>query len=138
MDALERIVAAHSIDINQENEIAPSVQPSTSSSIVTMLLNKHIKVDVNMSSLGEELSKFQNLTNHEGDILSFWKKNEINFPKLAKIAKVLLAIPMSSAKAESAFSIAGSLIRKRRASLTPFRTEKLLFIHDNYDVIRLK
>lgn len=136
MDIIEGIIKLLSIDINHGIQIVPLVQPSTS--VVSMLLNKHIKVEQQMGTLEEELARFQNISDCEADILSFWRKNEANFPKLAKVAKVLLSIPMSSAKAESAFSIAGSLIRKRRASLTPFRAEKLLFIHDNYDVIKLK
>lgn len=137
LEMIEHMVTFYSIDINHESQTAHRTVHQASTSIVSLLLNKHIKVDQQMSTLGEELSRFHNLTHSDDNILSFWKKNEINFPKLAKIAKVVLSIPMSSAKSESAFSIAGGLIRKRRASLTPFRAEKLLFIHDNYDIINL-
>lgn len=136
------MVKFYSIDMTANTHATQTAntahQASTSTSIVSSLLNKHIKVDQQMSTLGEELSRFQNVSQSEDDILSFWRKNEVNFPKLAKIAKVVLCIPMTSAKSESAFSIAGSLIRKRRASITPFRAEKLLFIHDNYDMVNLK
>lgn len=133
---IERMIEFFSIDID-EYQTAHAVHQS-SSSLVSSLLNKHIKFDQHTSTLGDELSRFQNLSHSDDDILSFWKKNAINFPKLATIARVILCIPITSAKAESAFSIAGSLIRKRRASITPYRAEKTLFIHDNYDLIKLK
>lgn len=134
---IEHMITHFSIDLTHESQIAHTIhQPSKS--IVSSLLNKHIKIDQHITTLSDEISRFQSLSYSEDDVLSFWKKNEINFPKLAKIAKVILCIPMTSAKSESAFSIAGSLIRKRRASITPFRAEKILFIHDNYDVIKLK
>lgn len=34
-------------------------------------------------------------------------ENEMNFPKLAKIAKVIIGIALSSSKAEGAFDVAG-------------------------------
>lgn len=140
MQIIEHMIALYSIDVNHESQAAQTVQqPSTSttSSIVSSLLSKHIKVDQQTSTLADELSRFQNVSHSEENILLFWKKNEIHFPKLAKIAKTILSIPMSSAKSEGAFSIASSLIRKRRASITPFRAEKLLFIHDNYDMLKI-
>lgn len=140
MDMIEHMIAFYSIDINHENQATVhevNTVHQASTSVISLLLNKHIKVEQQKSTLNEELSRFQNIGHSEDNILSFWKKNEMNFPKLAKLAKVVLSIPMSSSKAESAFSIAGSLIRKRRASITPVRAEKLLFIHDNYDVISL-
>lgn len=121
-----------------ESHATHVIQQPSSSSLVSSLLHKHLKYDQNTSTLGEEISRFQNLAHSDDDILVFWEKNANNFPKLARIAKVVLSIPLTSAKAESAFSIAGSVIRKKRASITPFRAEKTLFIHDNYDLINLK
>lgn len=131
---MEKILEMFSIDIGQTNHVVHP--PSTS--FVSSLLNKHIKIDQQQSTLCDELSRFTNLSYSEDSILSFWKKNEANFPKLAKIARVLLCIPMTTAKSEGAFSIAGSLIRKQRASITPFRAEKTLLIHDNYDILKFK
>lgn len=57
---------------------------------------------------------------------------------MAAVAKILLSIPMTTSKSESSFSVAGSLMRKQRASITPFRAEKILFLHDNYDILKIK
>lgn len=131
----------HNLDISidtatntQECSIV-STRPSTS--MVSSLLAKHVKSFKSVSTLEDELQRFSNVTSNEESILQFWKSNEKDFPKLGKIAKTLLAIPMSSAKSESAFSTAGSLIRKDRASLMPYRIEKTLFIHDNYDILNM-
>lgn len=97
-----------------ESHATHVIQQPSSSSLVSSLLHKHLKYDQNTSTLGEEISRFQNLSHSDDDILVFWKKNANNFPKLARIAKVVLSIPLTSAKAESAFSIAGSVIRKKR------------------------
>lgn len=137
LQILEHVVNYYSIDINQDSPTVQLVhQPSTS--LVSSLLNKHIKVNQQTSTLGEELSRFQNVSHSDENVLLFWKRNEMNFPKLAKITKAIIGIPLSSSKAEGAFGVAGCLIRKRRASITPFRAEKLLFIHDNYDLIKSK
>lgn len=113
-----------------------TTKPSTS--MVLSLLAKHMKSAKSDSSLENELHRFSNVTCNENDsILEFWRANEKDFPKLGKVAKVLLGIPMSSSKSESAFSVAGSLIRKDRASIMPYRIEKTLFIHDNYDILKM-
>lgn len=136
---LERMIELLSIDIDHCQAAQTTYQPPSSlssSSLVSSLLNKHIKADQCTSSLANELTRFQNVCNADENTLSFWKKNESNFPKMAKIAKVILCISMTSAKAESSFSVAGCLQRKARSSITPFRAEKILFIHDNYDLLK--
>lgn len=126
----------YKIDFHEDTAAQPCDVPS-SSSLVSSLLHKHIGMDQNASTLSDELSRFQNVTFNDDNILFFWKKNAFNFPKLAAIAKVVLCIPLTTSKAESSFSIAGCLNRKQRASVTPFRAEKILFIHDNYDLLKL-
>lgn len=133
---MERMIEMFSIDIDECPATRSVSEPS--SSLVSSLLNKYIKAGPHAKTLGEELSRFQNMSYSEGNILLFWKKNAPNFLKLAKVAKSILCIPMTSAKAEGAFSIAGSLMRKKRASITPLRAEKTLFIHDNYDILKMK
>lgn len=107
----------------------------SSSSIVSNLLAKHTQSRT-ASNLEDELLRFEQITNLNDDgLLEFWDKNQNNFPRLQPLARVILGIPATSAKAESVFSVAGCLIRKRRASIVPYRAEKTLFIHDNYDLI---
>lgn len=121
------------------NEVPASTTPSTSS-LVASLWAKHVRIEnESTSTLADELHRFHsvNLNVCEEDILQFWRTNESVFPKLGKIAKVLFGIPITSSKSESAFSIAGCLLRKDRAAITPYRIEKTLFVHDNYDLFKM-
>lgn len=64
--------------------------------------------------------------------LKFWKRNEHVYPHLSLLARVFLTPCASSVAVESLFSITGLTKNTRRSSLTPFRMNKLTFIHDNY------
>nr|KAJ0202220.1 hypothetical protein LSAT_V11C600333530 [Lactuca sativa] len=58
------------------------------------------------------------LPNEEGfDILMWWKCNGSKFPILQKIARDILAIPISSVASESAFSMSGNKVTKQRNRL---------------------
>lgn len=142
---MRKIISEFQIDIpNNDEDIETSSTTQATpenparSSLMNMLLAKHLKnSSCEASSLDEELSKYLIQKHNELDVLDFWKNNATSFTRLAAIAKVLLAIPATSASAESAFSVAGCLIRSRRASIAPHKVEKVLFIHDNYDLFEL-
>lgn len=124
------------------DEAAQKEQQPTRQSTSTMseLLAKHSRAGNGgemPSCLEEEVTKFMHSAHSNEDVLEFWKKNQHVYPRLAVISKAILAIPITSASAESAFSIAGCLIRSRRASIAPHRVEKVLFVHDNYDLFNL-
>lgn len=122
-------------DGQPDTETTPA-EPSRSS-LVDELLSKHLRNNTcGASSLDEEIAKFLVQKSTEGDVLAFWRKHAVDFPRLAGVAKAILSIPATSAKAESAFSVAGCLIRSRRASLAPHKVQKVLFIHDNYDLLK--
>lgn len=103
-------------------------------SVRMQLLKKHSNQS---SSVGieAELSRFANIHTHEEDVMKFWREEETHFPLIACVAKVLLCKPATSAASESAFSVAGALLSKRRATIDPLRARKILFVHDNYDFL---
>lgn len=105
----------------------------STSGILSNLIGKHIQCSKNLQTINAELKKFREVTVATDNVLDFWKKNEHIFSNLSSVARVLMALPLTTAKSEGAFSIAGSLIRDKRASITPTRVEKVLFIHDNFD-----
>lgn len=85
-------------------------------------------------SIEGELMRFMDIREIYDDVLVFWSKFAEHYPNLSAIAKVLFCIQATTSTAESSFSFAGSVVRCRRAAIDPFRVEKVLFIHDNYDL----
>lgn len=137
---MQKVISDFNIKIE---EITPAnvAISTTTTTIVSSLWAKHLhnKRSENSSTIEDEIHRFSviNIADCEEDILKFWRSKETTFPKLSKIAKVLFGIPVTSAKSESAFSTAGCLLRKDRASITPYRIEKTLFVHDNYDLFKI-
>lgn len=141
-EVLERIVDDYKITLddstnNQNNcnsNVASSVQNEVQRNLRQDLIRRHLIVS-SESSLEREIQRFMERRDAIDNILHFWKENVMIYPKLAKIAKILLGIPATTSKSESAFSIAGCLIRSKRAKIEPYRAERVLFIHDNYYLI---
>jgi hypothetical protein len=69
----------------------------------------------------------------DNGILSRWKAQQNSMPRLAAIARYLLAIPASSAASERSFSAAGSTVSPRRSSLDPDNVDSILFLHSNLE-----
>jgi hypothetical protein len=65
-------------------------------------------------------------TNAKFDILNWWKVNSSKFPILAKIARDVLVIPITTVALESAFSIGGRVLDHFRSSLAPRTVEALV------------
>ncbi|KAG6387128.1 hypothetical protein SASPL_152313 [Salvia splendens] len=64
------------------------------------------------------------------DILEWWKKYTVAFPIMPKMARDILAIPISSVASEAAFSMGGCVLSPFRSSLTPRVVEALLCAED--------
>ncbi|XP_019196335.1 PREDICTED: zinc finger BED domain-containing protein RICESLEEPER 2-like [Ipomoea nil] len=64
------------------------------------------------------------------DILRWWKLNAERFPILSKVARDVLAIPISTVASESAFSTSGRVLDPFRSSLTPKIVEALVCTQD--------
>lgn len=135
-----RLIQDYQINVTIDDTVQQEPQSKPSTSTMIELLAKHSRAGINgdkPSCLEEEVEKFCHSAHTIEDVLEFWRKNHHAYPRLAIIAKAILAIPITSASAESSFSIAGCLIRSRRASIAPHRVEKVLFVHDNYNLFHL-
>lgn len=63
------------------------------------------------------------------DVLNWWKRDQ-NFPTLRKIAKSVLAIPVSSVASESAFSMGGRVVSAHRSRLHSQTVEALMCLQN--------
>ncbi|XP_042514460.1 zinc finger BED domain-containing protein RICESLEEPER 2-like [Macadamia integrifolia] len=66
----------------------------------------------------------------EYDVLAFWKANGSRYPDVARMARDVLAIPVSTVASESAFSAGGRVIDKYRSKLLPTNAEALICLRD--------
>jgi hAT family C-terminal dimerisation region len=67
----------------------------------------------------------------ENGILAWWKVQAVRTPRLAAVARFVLAIPASSASSERSFSAAGNTVSSRRSALDPDNVDCMLFLHSN-------
>lgn len=65
------------------------------------------------------------------DLLTFWRKKQHEFPKIAAIARKVLAIPASNTSVERLFSLAKVAVNDRRTSLGIEKIDKLMFLKKN-------
>ena len=63
--------------------------------------------------------------------LSWWKKSQSKYPKLAKLARQFLCIIASSVPCERVFSKSGWCVNKRRTLLSDANVSNLVFISSN-------
>jgi hypothetical protein len=85
------------------------------------------KSDVhNKSEIDQYLMEDVEKPNVNFDILNWWKVNSSKFPVLAKIARIVLAIPITTVASESAFSTGGRVLDPFRSSLAPKTVEALV------------
>ncbi|XP_042486125.1 zinc finger BED domain-containing protein DAYSLEEPER-like [Macadamia integrifolia] len=66
----------------------------------------------------------------EYDVLAFWKANGSRYPDVARMARDVLAILVSTVASESAFSAGGRVIDKYRSKLLPTNAEALICLRD--------
>jgi hypothetical protein len=78
--------------------------------------------------LGEPVKKL----NDNVDILDYWNKSAARYPQLARMARDILAVPVSSVASESAFSLSKKVITPNRSSLKPKTVEALMCLQDWY------
>ncbi|KAF7822187.1 zinc finger BED domain-containing protein RICESLEEPER 2-like [Senna tora] len=65
--------------------------------------------------------------NYDGfHILKWWKSKTVKYPILSRIARDVLAIPISTVSSESAFSTGGRVLDPFRSSLNPTTVESLI------------
>lgn len=104
-------------------------------------IEKHCSMEAVMGNspidcIRREFNKYTSIVGVLEEPLSWWQKNEAQFPHFSRLAKVMLSFMATSAIVERFFSKAAILVTKRKASLNPTTIEKILFIHENYSLVK--
>ncbi|KAK2641533.1 hypothetical protein Ddye_023296 [Dipteronia dyeriana] len=81
---------------------------------------------INKSELDRYLEEQVENNSLDFDILSWWKGNKGKYPILAKAARDILVIPVSTVASESAFSARGRFLSPHRRRLHPDKLEALM------------
>ncbi|CAH1423154.1 unnamed protein product [Lactuca virosa] len=79
-----------------------------------------------LSELERYLSDNQEPSYEYFDLLDWWKTNKAKYKILGKIARDVLAVPVSTVASESAFSTRGRLLDSFRSSLSPKTVQALV------------
>lgn len=69
------------------------------------------------------------------DPLAWWRDKALLYPRLAVLARKILAIPTTSLASRRAFSSSGRWTNEARAKITHENAASLMFLQDNWDVI---
>ena len=75
-----------------------------------------------------EIQQFRCLSSTSDDMLKWWRQQTSTFPKLAALARSVLAVPATSVPSDS---VASLVINAKRSSLAPLRANKIIFVHEN-------
>ena len=96
----------------------------------------HTRSAVQAQQICAKRQQFRCLSIALEDILTWWKSATETYPKQAKLARIVLAIPATSAPSDRVFSIAGLTINAKRSSLAPSSVDKVVFVHENASIVR--
>ncbi|KAM0842289.1 hypothetical protein ACQ4PT_058464 [Festuca glaucescens] len=78
------------------------------------------------TELSRYLSELCEPDTKEFNILTWWREEGDKYPTLSKVAKNVLAVPVSTIASESSFSTGGRVINPQRSSLSPKMVEALI------------
>ena len=86
-----------------------------------------------LTEINQETGLTQPIT-VDSDPLKWWRKNEVVYPHLAKLAKRYLSVQATSVASERVFSTAGDLVSAERSCLSPENVNKLIFLKKNLNI----
>jgi hypothetical protein len=127
----ELYAPALSDKVPSETQEIPAVSFGLMSSIIAQQMSNN---GGGSGTVKSELDKYLSEDREEPtksiDILKWWKNNATRLPIMSRMARDLLAIPISTVASESAFSTGGRTLDDFRTSLTPTMVERLVCTND--------
>ncbi|CAF1402114.1 unnamed protein product [Adineta steineri] len=110
-----------------EDESEQDDLPTTTAAIHQAKIDNYLKFRIDKSNT--PCSSTSSSSIEEYNPLQFWKYNHTLYPRLAKIAKHVFAVPASSGGVERHFSLAGNIITKKRSRLSSDPVNDIIFQH---------
>ena len=108
-----------------EDESEQDDSPTTTAAMHQAVIDSYLKFG---SDKSEERSPSNHCSNaEEYNPLHFWRLHHHSYPRLAKIAKRIFAVPATSAAVEREFSLTGNIITKKRSRLSPDIVDDIIF-----------
>ncbi|XP_052213100.1 zinc finger BED domain-containing protein 4-like [Dreissena polymorpha] len=124
IEALENLLDELPLKTHRENSAEGKPTPSKRQKLAFMIANPAKKQTDELKSYLLEPQ------DEEGDPLDSWKANENRFPRIALIAKKILAIPATSVPSERILT-AGILINKLQTRLAADLVDYIIFLNKN-------
>ncbi|XP_056691664.1 zinc finger BED domain-containing protein RICESLEEPER 2-like [Spinacia oleracea] len=126
-----RILPPTDVVREQVSSTKDDTQSTTSHKKVEVLKSKYKKHKCELNGEAKiELNKFLEEDAEEedddSDILGWWKFNSARFPTMGRMARDVLAVPISTVASESAFSTGGRVLDNFRSSLNPVVVQGLV------------
>ena len=116
--------------VHKKSAVQPSISQGSSSKNrvrMTYLKEKRVKEGGEKNDVEKYLGEScEDVDSENFDILCWWKVNSNKYKVLSRIAKDVLAVPMSTIASESAFSTSGRILDPFRSSLTAKTVETLV------------
>ena len=118
---------------------SPQTTPVQNTKIKASFFAKFAHQQKQNEPVEEEVEEYLNVSRQgeADDPLVFWKKNSSRFPTLSLLAKQYLAFPATSGSVERLFSVAGAIMRARRAKITAANMERMLCCREKLKITQI-
>jgi hypothetical protein len=135
LDLFEEYRSIYALGEDSTAEVNEDQTKKRGGRLMRTLIAKKTRIGrASLSTTKSEFEKYLSEDNEDDnksfDILAWWKVNESIFPMWARLARDVLAIPISSVASEFVFSTGGRVLDDFRTSLTPFMLEAIICTQD--------
>ena len=116
----EDATVAEPASTSTEEDILKAARDARSKRVqdhLDVALASNSTVDPIIDEIGRYVRNEAPYRSTDGNAINWWKLNESLFPTLARLARIVLACPGSTAEVERVFSLAGWFVSNRRARL---------------------
>ena len=129
---LQLIKEAEKIQIQETDDCQPIVEQTVGSNGFweDFYDEEDVEEQIITSTAEREVQTFMNIKKVKNcNPLSWWKVQEKNLPRLAKLCKEIMCIPATSVPSERVFSKAGELVSAKRTSLKACNVDMIIFLN---------